>query len=480
MRPTTLAATVLALLAVGCGGGDKSGGDGTPVTLRMATMEGQGAPYADGVEEFARQVEDLSGGSLRIEIHWDAADEFLGGFGPGSDQKVAGLVKAGKKLDLALIPARAWDELGVTSLQALQAPFLISTEQLTKDVVQSDLEQDMLAGLDRAGVVGLALVPEGLRHPVGFERPLVTLGDFSGATIRALPSNASSRLLEALGAKPVDLCCDDLTAAVEGGEVTGAESGFAWGGDLPRPGTVTANLTFYPKVNAVVINEDAFGRLSDEQRTVLREAAARAQRHVVEHTPTESARAARYCGIGGRIAFASDADRAAIENAAGPVYAELEQDAGTKALIEKIEAMKDGATTTPVAACGAARPQPADTGPGTAFPEGVYRREVTPEGLIADGMDEITAHKVAGLVTLTIRDGRWHGRAQGISGECGGPYTVQKGRIALRHDVAQCGAPAGTTVMTARWSLADGELRFVDVRVGRPLEWGGKAWTKIG
>ena len=28
--------------------------------------------------------------------------------------------------------------------------------------------------------------------------------------------------------------------------------------------------------------------------------------------------------------------------------------------------------------------------------------------------------------------------------------------------------------------LADGELRFLDVRVGRPLEWGGMPWKKIG
>ncbi len=30
-----------------------------------------------------------------------------------------------------------------------------------------------MSGLDEAGVVGLALVPEGLRHPFGYERPLL-------------------------------------------------------------------------------------------------------------------------------------------------------------------------------------------------------------------------------------------------------------------------------------------------------------------
>ena len=95
-------------------------------------------------------------------------------------------------------------------------------------------------------------------------------------------------------------------------------------------------------------------------------------------------------------------------------------------------------------------------------------------------MDSITAHTIAGLNTLTIRNGRWRGHSQGLAGSCGGTYTVKAGRISLRHDVEQCGAPAGTVVMTARWTLEHGELRFFDFRAGRPLEWGAKPWKKIG
>jgi C4-dicarboxylate-binding protein DctP len=164
----------------------------------------------------------------------------------------------------------------VTSLQALQAPFLVSSEDLVEQVVQSELAGELLAGLDQAGVVGLALLPEGLRHPVGFSHPLLRLEDFSGATIRSLPSNASHRLLEALGARPVDIWGDAFYRAAANGEIDGAESGFAWGGTMPSPSTFTANITLYPKVNALVANEDAFGRLSDEHQGILREAAARA------------------------------------------------------------------------------------------------------------------------------------------------------------------------------------------------------------
>jgi TRAP-type C4-dicarboxylate transport system substrate-binding protein len=483
---SALAVVALLLVAAACGGGsDKSGGDAPTTTLRLATMEGQGAPYADSVEEFARQVEELSDGSLRLQVVWSGADELLGGYGPRAEQEVAGLVQSGK-LAAAVIPARAWDELGVTSLQALQAPLLVSSEELVEQIVQSKLAEEMLAGLDKAGIVGLTLIPEGLRHPVGFARPFLTLEDFAGAKVRAPLSNASYRLLEALGAKPVDICCDEFSQAVATGEIDGAESGFAWGGDLPRPGTFTANLTFYPKVNAIVVNRDAFGRLSDEHRELLREAAAKALRHSLRNDPSEGDRAAVYCRNGGAIAFASDTDVAALERAADPVYRALEADPQTKELIEQIKQMKEefsgGGDPVPDGCTppSGGRVPPTSSAPDPSeFPEGVYRVDLPAEYLIEKGMDPTTAHELGGIRTLTFEDGRWRDHTRGVAEDCVGLYSVEAGRVSLRQDRAECGEPAGTLVMSARWTLKDGELRFFDFRRGRPLEWGSKPWTKI-
>ena len=484
---SVLATAALSLLGMACSGGsDKSGGDAATTTLRMATMEIRGSPYTDSVEEFARQVEELSGGSLRIRIIWDGANELLGGFGPRAEQDVAGLVQSGE-LAAALIPARAWDKLGVTSLQALQAPFLVSSEQLVARIVQSEAAEEMLAGLDRAGVVGLTLIPEGLRHPVGFARPLLAASDFAGARIRAPLSSASYRLLEALAARPVDISSIEFSDAVASGTIDGAESGFAWGGDLPRPGIFTANLTFFPKVNAIVVNDDAFGRLSDEHRETLREAAAKTLRHTLQNAPSERDQAEVYCRNNGTIAFASDADVAAIERAAEPVYTALEADVQTKELIERIRRMKaafSGAREPlpeECAAPGGGTPTTSTSAEPSAFPEGVYRVERSAEYLIEKGMDAQSAYQTEGIATLTIEDGRWRDHRQGgvAAGDCVGVYSVEAGRISLRQDRVECGELAGTIVMSARWALENGKLRFFDFRRGDPLEWGSKPWTKI-
>ena len=93
-------------------------------------------------EYFAAQVEKISGGKLRIQVVLDAA----GGDVPDTEARIVRMVRDGR-LDLGWIGARAWDELGVTSFQALQAPFLIDSYPLLERVTTGPLAGEMLAGL---------------------------------------------------------------------------------------------------------------------------------------------------------------------------------------------------------------------------------------------------------------------------------------------------------------------------------------------
>jgi TRAP-type C4-dicarboxylate transport system substrate-binding protein len=68
---TVALAVIAALVAGGCSsdgtGGDKAGGAGEPVVLRMANRHGdlQSAPV---IEQFVSQVKERSGGNVRIEV----------------------------------------------------------------------------------------------------------------------------------------------------------------------------------------------------------------------------------------------------------------------------------------------------------------------------------------------------------------------------------------------------------------------------
>ncbi|GAA1018300.1 hypothetical protein Aple_035040 [Acrocarpospora pleiomorpha] len=152
-----LAAT--AAIVVACASttqGGKSGPGPAVTTLTLGTDDKPGLPGADAVEEFARLVQAKSGGTVRVQPKWNAA-------GPVTqwDQAVARLVTGGE-LDMGLIPARAWDTEGITTMSALHAPFLVTSDYLVDRILADDaLAAQMLGGLTEAGLTGLALFPTG-------------------------------------------------------------------------------------------------------------------------------------------------------------------------------------------------------------------------------------------------------------------------------------------------------------------------------
>ena len=244
------------------------------------------------------------------------------------DQRVAEMVRRGD-VDLGVVPARAFDELGVTSLQALQAPFLLTGDDALDAVVTGTLRDDLMSGLPAAGYEGLALWPDELRHPFSFGAPILKLGDFRGVSVLSPFSRRSWDLMGALGAQPQDPNDRTVTAG-------GAEAGYRTTANVNRPGVITGNVTFYPKIQALVAGSSTFSRLTDEQQRFVREAATATTAWVVEHRQHEDAAEATYCRGGGVVVLADASDRGAIEAAAAPVYADLETDPLTKRLIGEI------------------------------------------------------------------------------------------------------------------------------------------------
>ena len=199
---------------------------------------------------------------------------------------------------MGLIPARAWDTLGVMSLRALNAPFLLaSDEQVGEVVTDDDLAGDMMAGLDEVGVHGLALVPEDLRHVFGFAKPLVGPEDYAGATIRAPRSDTVYALLAALGANPDDLNRGAWTRTSRR-PVAGIESSFALAPESP-PSTATGNVTLFPKVESLVVNRDVFAGLTDDHQDTLRAAAEATRDWAVAAGSGHAGDAQTYCQMGG-------------------------------------------------------------------------------------------------------------------------------------------------------------------------------------
>lgn len=466
---------VLIACLCGCGvtagGSTKAGGASLPVTLRLGYFDAAGGVGGDRIEDFAAEVASITGGALRIEPVWSAA----GTAGDDFDQVVARRVIRGD-LDMAVVATRAWDTEGVTSLRALNAPELVTSDEALGRIVTSDLADRMLSGLDAVGVTGLGLLPVEMRHLFVFGDPLRTIANFEGRTIRSLRSDTVYSVLAALNAKPDDLANDNnrLAAGINDGSVRGAESSFSGALVLPLVPTAIANLTLFPKVEALVINSAAFKRLSGKEREQLQEAASQAVASAVANDVPDSVSAGIYCRNGGSMLLASANELDQVRGAFQSVYRSLERDGETKAIIAEIRALAADVPDPPTPSCDE-RPATAITTAATtteaatsdSFPEGSYRMEISVETLMSAGIDLNNARQHAGTWTLTFHSGELTiadegpGRPRSVDT---GVYCVTAGRVSLglngRSDIGdRCG-----DFMSAAWTYSGDQFQFVDIR----------------
>ncbi len=188
--------------------------------------------------------------------------------------------------------------------------------------------------------------------------------------------------------------------------------------------TATGNVTFFAKYQVLFGNNDAFEKLSDSQRAVLRQASIATQKKALAEHPSETEAARAWCADGGSIVLASDSQVAAFELAAQPVFDSISQNAFNAELIAAIRELKTNTqASVRVSDCAPKVAQPT-TGTTTEIitpaeglpPNGVWQVELTVEDFARMNVSRTRAEKWGtGVYTWTFKDGKaqldWKGHA---------------------------------------------------------------------
>lgn len=463
------AALTVAVAAAGCAGGgdDRAGGRSAtkPITLTMAN----GGHGPEELQPFADEVARLSGGKIRIEFR----NRWLGWPWRRPESAVIRDVAAGKA-DLGSVGSRAWDDVGVSSFNALHAPLLVDSYALQGEVLESGVPGEMLKALEPLRLAGLGVLPGPMRKLLGVARPLRQPADFRGQRIGIGDSGAARETLRALGATAIALPAgarigglDGIEQQVESIEGNTYDAAAKY---------LTTNVNLWPRPLVLFMNEAAFAALEPVQQRVLRDAVRTALRRTLAATRSrERDAAAVLCRRGLSFVVATPTDISTLRAALAPVYREFERDDQTRAFIARIAKLPQA---TSVAAEALPSCSTGERSASAAIPDGVYTNTTTADDAqrarIPAGDPFYRLLPVRHRLVLTsgafvIYDIFSDGHTEvGASGT----YSVYRDRVIFRTSEDE---------FALGWSLEGNALKFDDGGMGGYYGAGfTPPWTKTG
>ena len=255
--------------AVGAPAADEpSVADDPVVTLTYAEVNPITSLMGQTAEEFRRHVEELSGGSIRINIQ---AAGVLGAEGDVLDSMLGGV----GMIDLARVSAFSLTPYGAERSTLLTIPFTFEDRAHFWNFADSPLAYEFLMEpYDiNLGVRGLFYVEEGFRH--FFTRTEIHgKSCLAGMLLRVSTDPIMVGMVDGIGATATVVAFGELYSALQTGVVDGAEQPI-----VNYYANSFHEVAPYMILNAhtlgagqVIMSEDAWNRLTVRQQDVIMEA----------------------------------------------------------------------------------------------------------------------------------------------------------------------------------------------------------------
>jgi TRAP-type C4-dicarboxylate transport system substrate-binding protein len=452
------AVTVAATLLAGCSSSANKATGASEVRPVVLTLANPNVGDAD-VGDWIQAVERLSHGSVRIELHSDWRSKQV-----HAERGTLADLRAGK-VDVAKIPTRAWDTLGVKSFQALQAPLLVDSLELERRVLTGPLGAEMLGGVRAAGVEPVGALPGPLRWPLGVTRDLLGAADYRGARIGSRPSAVAAATARALGGRYRDMAVRASIADLDAFDDDLA--GISGDGYDRTARSATTDVVLWPRAVTLVINRDVWRRLAPAQRSVLSRAVGAAVAPTMRDLRGyEHGGAHVLCGRGFPMVHAGTAGIRALRRAVEPVYRQLEADPSTRRAIDRIRELKADTPSEPVDGCRGAKPSTPATGPLV----GTWHAHATralmaaahlPSGeSVEDNYGDVTL-ALGSDGRYKLRNARFPGRLMGF-----GAWSV-RGDVLSFQEEGTVEQGAGVT-WRYRWNLFRGSLVLRKLSLAQP------------
>ena len=192
--------------------GSKEGAEGTKV-LKLATDAALDYPTTKALSKFADLVKEKTNGRYSVEIY---PSMLLGDEVSYLEQLQLGTVDIAK-VSIGTISGLYQD------LQVFSLPFMFKNGEEMWKVLESPIGEKVLNGLDAYGIHGIGFTDNGSRN-FYTTKPITTLEDFKGMTLRVQQNNMMIGMVQYLGANAVNVSANEVYSAIQTGVCMGGEN----------------------------------------------------------------------------------------------------------------------------------------------------------------------------------------------------------------------------------------------------------------
>lgn len=284
--------------------------------------------YGDGGKAFAARMDELSSGSITINLKPAGA---LGG-----ERDVIEGLQIGT-VDLAISSTGPIGNF-VPDIYALDFPFLFKSYDAAHTVLDGPIGQGLLDEFQAHELVGLAWGENGFRNVTNNIHPINTPEDLAGLKLRTMENKVHIAAFEAAGAAPTPMSWTEVLTSLAQGTIDGQENPIPvlvannmW--EIQKYVTLTQHV-YSPAV--VVMSKARFDGLSEEQQGWFVEAgkaAAAATRATVASNEANGVALLRENGMD----VIDSVDKAAFATAVLPAYDQYAEEMGVADLIQQIQ-----------------------------------------------------------------------------------------------------------------------------------------------
>ena len=314
---------------VGCGGTQQAAKTDKPVTLKVGHAAPPSHPYQQGLEEFAKLVDQKTKGKVKIQTFHSSQ--------LGNEREMIEGLQMGT-LDMTLISTAPLAGFSSKFL-VLDLPFVFSSPEHAYKVLDGQIGTEILDSLKAKGIIGLTFWENGFRHVTNSKKAIIHPADLKGIKIRTMENPIHMASFSQVGADPTPMAFGELFTALQQKTVDGQENPLPliWTSNFHEVQKFLSLTGHFYAASPLLVSKKVWDKLPADAQTAIKEAAVEArkfERDQIQKMDKELVEKLKQKGV-----TISTVEKTEWVNAMLPVYKQFEGKIGAD-IIKKVQNVK--------------------------------------------------------------------------------------------------------------------------------------------